>query len=64
MSKTLIISCEVPVLGGLPPSRAVSVILITACFSRSKAFCSTNSAETPSPDLCTDKVKYSFWLNL
>uniref|UniRef100_A0A3Q3LAA5 Uncharacterized protein n=1 Tax=Mastacembelus armatus TaxID=205130 RepID=A0A3Q3LAA5_9TELE len=35
----------VPDLGGFPPSTAVSVSLITACFSRSKAFCSTISAD-------------------
>uniref|UniRef100_A0A3P9AB06 Uncharacterized protein n=1 Tax=Esox lucius TaxID=8010 RepID=A0A3P9AB06_ESOLU len=38
--------CDVPDLGGLPPSTAVSVSWITGCFSRSKAFCSTNSADT------------------
>uniref|UniRef100_A0A3Q3E619 Uncharacterized protein n=1 Tax=Labrus bergylta TaxID=56723 RepID=A0A3Q3E619_9LABR len=40
--------CNVPDLAGFPPSTAVRMSLITACFSRSKAFCSTNSADTPS----------------
>uniref|UniRef100_A0A3B4Z7S2 Uncharacterized protein n=1 Tax=Stegastes partitus TaxID=144197 RepID=A0A3B4Z7S2_9TELE len=53
LSKTLITSCEVPDFGGVPPSTAVSVMVITGCFSRSKAFCSTNSADTLSPALCT-----------
>uniref|UniRef100_A0A3B3BAG9 Uncharacterized protein n=1 Tax=Oryzias melastigma TaxID=30732 RepID=A0A3B3BAG9_ORYME len=43
--------CTVPVLGGLPPSTAVRVSLISGSFSRSKAFSSTNS-------------KYSFGLSL
>uniref|UniRef100_A0A3Q2VIY9 Uncharacterized protein n=1 Tax=Haplochromis burtoni TaxID=8153 RepID=A0A3Q2VIY9_HAPBU len=64
MSNTLITSCEVPDFGGVPPSTAVSVIVMTACFSRSKAFCSTNSADTRSPALCTANEKFSFWLNL
>uniref|UniRef100_A0A3P8T5X8 Uncharacterized protein n=1 Tax=Amphiprion percula TaxID=161767 RepID=A0A3P8T5X8_AMPPE len=52
-------------LGGLPPSTAVSVNLITACFSRSKAFSSTNSADALcSPLLCTSREKYSFGLNM
>uniref|UniRef100_A0A3B4UZA7 Uncharacterized protein n=1 Tax=Seriola dumerili TaxID=41447 RepID=A0A3B4UZA7_SERDU len=60
ISKTLIMIFEVPDLGGLPPSTAVSVMVITGCFSRSKAFCSTNSADTLSPALCTAKEKCSF----
>uniref|UniRef100_A0A3Q4AGU9 Uncharacterized protein n=1 Tax=Mola mola TaxID=94237 RepID=A0A3Q4AGU9_MOLML len=60
MSKTLITSCEVPDFGGFPPSTAVSITVITGCFSRSKAFCSTNSADTLSPVLCTAKEKCSF----
>uniref|UniRef100_A0A3Q3LC05 Uncharacterized protein n=1 Tax=Mastacembelus armatus TaxID=205130 RepID=A0A3Q3LC05_9TELE len=64
MSKTLTTSCDVPVFGGLPPSTAVRVMVITGCFSRSKAFCSTSSADTLSPALCTAKEKCSFWLNL
>uniref|UniRef100_A0A671U7B6 Uncharacterized protein n=1 Tax=Sparus aurata TaxID=8175 RepID=A0A671U7B6_SPAAU len=35
--------CIVPDLAGFPPSTAVKVSLITLCFSRSKAFCSTSS---------------------
>uniref|UniRef100_A0A3Q1I447 Uncharacterized protein n=1 Tax=Anabas testudineus TaxID=64144 RepID=A0A3Q1I447_ANATE len=57
MSKTLIKISAVPDFGGVPPSTAVSVMLITGCFSRSKAFCSTNSADTLSPALCTAKEK-------
>uniref|UniRef100_A0A3B4TBT9 Uncharacterized protein n=1 Tax=Seriola dumerili TaxID=41447 RepID=A0A3B4TBT9_SERDU len=60
LSKTLIMICEVPDFGGLPPSIAVSVMVITGCFSRSKDFCSTNSADTLSPALCTAKEKCSF----
>uniref|UniRef100_A0A8C2WHX6 Uncharacterized protein n=1 Tax=Cyclopterus lumpus TaxID=8103 RepID=A0A8C2WHX6_CYCLU len=56
---------SVPVLGGFPPSTAVSDSLITACFSRSKAFSSTNSADALcSPPPCTSREKYSFWLSL
>uniref|UniRef100_A0A3P8V5K1 Uncharacterized protein n=1 Tax=Cynoglossus semilaevis TaxID=244447 RepID=A0A3P8V5K1_CYNSE len=43
---TLILISEVPVLGGFPPSIAVSVSSITSCFSLSRAFCNTNSADT------------------
>uniref|UniRef100_A0A8C1RGF1 Uncharacterized protein n=1 Tax=Cyprinus carpio TaxID=7962 RepID=A0A8C1RGF1_CYPCA len=65
ISKTLIIIRDVSVLDGVPPSTAVSVSWITGCFSRSKAFCSTNSADTLcSPPLCTAKEKYSFELSL
>uniref|UniRef100_A0A3P8TAD7 Uncharacterized protein n=1 Tax=Amphiprion percula TaxID=161767 RepID=A0A3P8TAD7_AMPPE len=64
ISKTLITSCEVPDFGGVPPSTAVSVMVIIGCFSRSRAFCSTNSADTPSPALCTAKEKCSFGLSL
>uniref|UniRef100_A0A3Q4AE38 Uncharacterized protein n=1 Tax=Mola mola TaxID=94237 RepID=A0A3Q4AE38_MOLML len=54
-----------PVLGGFPPSTAVSVSLIAGCFSRSKDFSSTNSAETLcSPPLCTSREKCSFGLSL
>uniref|UniRef100_A0A8C9XEM3 Uncharacterized protein n=1 Tax=Sander lucioperca TaxID=283035 RepID=A0A8C9XEM3_SANLU len=60
-SCTLTVICNVPVLGGFPPSTAVSVSLITGCFSRSKAFCSTISADiVASPPFCTSRVKCSF----
>uniref|UniRef100_A0A667WIL6 Uncharacterized protein n=1 Tax=Myripristis murdjan TaxID=586833 RepID=A0A667WIL6_9TELE len=55
MSKILIIISEVPDLGGVPPSTAVSVSLIADCFSRSNAFCSTNSADTVSPLFTTGR---------
>uniref|UniRef100_A0A667WVW0 Secreted protein n=1 Tax=Myripristis murdjan TaxID=586833 RepID=A0A667WVW0_9TELE len=64
-SCTLIMICIVPDLGGFPPSTAVSVSLITDCFSRSKAFCKTNSADILcSPPFCTSREKCSFWLSL
>uniref|UniRef100_A0A3Q1IB26 Uncharacterized protein n=1 Tax=Anabas testudineus TaxID=64144 RepID=A0A3Q1IB26_ANATE len=56
--------CMLPDFAGFPPSTAVNVNLITACFSRSKAFCSTNSADTLSPPLLASMEKYSFGLNL
>uniref|UniRef100_A0A4W6BMG2 Uncharacterized protein n=1 Tax=Lates calcarifer TaxID=8187 RepID=A0A4W6BMG2_LATCA len=34
MSKTFIIIWDVPDFGGLPPSTAVRVMVITGCFSR------------------------------
>uniref|UniRef100_A0A3Q0SC40 Uncharacterized protein n=1 Tax=Amphilophus citrinellus TaxID=61819 RepID=A0A3Q0SC40_AMPCI len=53
--------CNDPVLGGFPPSIAVRIRLITDCFSLSRAFCSTNSAEIVcSPPLCTSREKCSF----
>uniref|UniRef100_A0A8C7FJ07 Uncharacterized protein n=1 Tax=Oncorhynchus kisutch TaxID=8019 RepID=A0A8C7FJ07_ONCKI len=63
-SITLIIISKVPDRGGFPPSTAISINLITACFSRSKAFCSTNSAVTLCSSLCTSREKYSFGLRL
>uniref|UniRef100_A0A8C8C276 Uncharacterized protein n=2 Tax=Oncorhynchus TaxID=8016 RepID=A0A8C8C276_ONCTS len=59
MSNTLTITAILPDFGGFPPSTAVSVSWITGCFSRSKAFCSTNSADTLSPPLCVAREKYS-----
>uniref|UniRef100_A0A8C2HGN7 Uncharacterized protein n=1 Tax=Cyprinus carpio TaxID=7962 RepID=A0A8C2HGN7_CYPCA len=57
--------CIVPDLGGFPPSTAVSVSWITGCFSRSKAFCNTNSDDTLCfPPLCTSREKCSFGLSL
>uniref|UniRef100_A0A8C5DM14 Uncharacterized protein n=1 Tax=Gouania willdenowi TaxID=441366 RepID=A0A8C5DM14_GOUWI len=46
-SITVTYSCNNPDLGGFPPSTAVRRSVMTDCFSRSKAFCSTNSADTP-----------------
>uniref|UniRef100_A0A8D3CCY6 Uncharacterized protein n=1 Tax=Scophthalmus maximus TaxID=52904 RepID=A0A8D3CCY6_SCOMX len=55
MSLTSItLTVNFPDLGGFPPSTAVRMSLITDCFSRSKDFCSTNSADTP---------KICQWLN-
>ncbi|KAJ0002436.1 hypothetical protein NQD34_007584, partial [Periophthalmus magnuspinnatus] len=60
-SITFTLICRVPDLGGLPPSTADNKSAITDCFSRSKGFCNTNSADTPcSPPLCTSREKYSF----
>uniref|UniRef100_A0A3B3RJ41 Secreted protein n=1 Tax=Paramormyrops kingsleyae TaxID=1676925 RepID=A0A3B3RJ41_9TELE len=57
-TRTLIVA--VPVFAGFPPSNAVSTSWIMACFSLSKAFCSTNSADTLcSPSLCISRVKWS-----
>uniref|UniRef100_A0A3P9MWC9 Uncharacterized protein n=1 Tax=Poecilia reticulata TaxID=8081 RepID=A0A3P9MWC9_POERE len=63
ISSTRIIISDVPDFTGVPPSIAVSVSLINSCFSRSKAFCRTNSADTLSP-LCTFKEKYSLGFSL
>uniref|UniRef100_A0A3P9MBN4 Uncharacterized protein n=1 Tax=Oryzias latipes TaxID=8090 RepID=A0A3P9MBN4_ORYLA len=60
ISKTLITSCEVPVFAGVPPSTAVSVRVMTGCLSLSSALCSTNSADTLPPALCTAKEKCWF----
>ncbi|KAJ0002443.1 hypothetical protein NQD34_007591, partial [Periophthalmus magnuspinnatus] len=49
MSNTLITTCIVPDLAGVPPSNAVSVSVIKDCFSRSKTFCSCNSGIDISP---------------
>uniref|UniRef100_A0A8P4G391 Uncharacterized protein n=1 Tax=Dicentrarchus labrax TaxID=13489 RepID=A0A8P4G391_DICLA len=56
--------CIVPDFTGFPPSTAVNVSLIIGCFSRSKAFCSTNSADALSPPLLTSMAKCSLGLNL
>uniref|UniRef100_A0A671UA23 Uncharacterized protein n=1 Tax=Sparus aurata TaxID=8175 RepID=A0A671UA23_SPAAU len=62
---TVICMTAVPDLSGFPPSTAVSVSLIIGCFSRSKAFCSTISANiVGSPPFCTSRVKCSFGLSL
>uniref|UniRef100_A0A3Q2Y1H8 Uncharacterized protein n=1 Tax=Hippocampus comes TaxID=109280 RepID=A0A3Q2Y1H8_HIPCM len=63
MSSTFTTIVIVPDLGGVPPSTAVNVSVITACFSLSKSFLSTNSGVTLSP-LCTSREKCSFWLSL
>uniref|UniRef100_A0A3B3T992 Secreted protein n=1 Tax=Paramormyrops kingsleyae TaxID=1676925 RepID=A0A3B3T992_9TELE len=65
LSITFTIICNVPDLGGFPPSTAVSRSRITGCFSRSKAFCRTNSADTLcSPALCASNENCSFGLSL
>uniref|UniRef100_A0A3B3TA07 Uncharacterized protein n=1 Tax=Paramormyrops kingsleyae TaxID=1676925 RepID=A0A3B3TA07_9TELE len=46
MSRTFMTISEVPDLGGDPPSTAVRRSFMSDCFSRSRFFCSTNSAET------------------
>uniref|UniRef100_A0A3Q3E604 Uncharacterized protein n=1 Tax=Labrus bergylta TaxID=56723 RepID=A0A3Q3E604_9LABR len=63
-SITFTIICIVPDLAGFPPSTAVNVSLIIGCFSLSKAFCSSNSADTLSPPLLTSTEKCSLGLNL
>uniref|UniRef100_A0A8C6SXH7 Uncharacterized protein n=1 Tax=Neogobius melanostomus TaxID=47308 RepID=A0A8C6SXH7_9GOBI len=64
-SMILINKLSVPVLGGLPPSKAVSTSLIAGCFSRSKGFCRTNSGlASCSSSLCKSREKYSFVLSL
>uniref|UniRef100_A0A669EQS6 Uncharacterized protein n=1 Tax=Oreochromis niloticus TaxID=8128 RepID=A0A669EQS6_ORENI len=42
ISKTCIITSDVPDLDGVPPSTAVTVRFITGCFSLSSVFCKTN----------------------
>uniref|UniRef100_A0AAQ5YH16 Uncharacterized protein n=1 Tax=Amphiprion ocellaris TaxID=80972 RepID=A0AAQ5YH16_AMPOC len=63
ISKTLITSCEVPDFGGVPPSTAVSVMVIIGCFSR--CFCSFKIGILPSlPLSLISKRKWSFSLIL
>uniref|UniRef100_A0A3Q2P1B9 Uncharacterized protein n=1 Tax=Fundulus heteroclitus TaxID=8078 RepID=A0A3Q2P1B9_FUNHE len=65
MSKTFTNIVMLPDLAGVPPSMAVmTVSLMVGCFSRSRAFCSTSSADTLSSFLWTSKEKYSFRLSL
>uniref|UniRef100_A0A3Q0SC92 Uncharacterized protein n=1 Tax=Amphilophus citrinellus TaxID=61819 RepID=A0A3Q0SC92_AMPCI len=64
MSNTFISISDVPVFGGDPPSTAVNKSCIFAFFSRSKAFCSTNSGDILSPLLCVARLKYSLALSL
>uniref|UniRef100_A0A3Q0RZC2 Uncharacterized protein n=1 Tax=Amphilophus citrinellus TaxID=61819 RepID=A0A3Q0RZC2_AMPCI len=64
ISKTCIITCDVPDLNGDPPSIAVTVRFITGCFSRSNVFCKTNSADTLSSPLIVAREKYSFGVSL
>uniref|UniRef100_A0AAY4DIV5 Uncharacterized protein n=1 Tax=Denticeps clupeoides TaxID=299321 RepID=A0AAY4DIV5_9TELE len=42
---------------GVPPSTAVTVARIMDCFSRSRGVCSTSSADTLPPMLCTSREK-------
>uniref|UniRef100_A0AAY4DIC0 Uncharacterized protein n=1 Tax=Denticeps clupeoides TaxID=299321 RepID=A0AAY4DIC0_9TELE len=44
---------------GVPPSTAVTVARIMDCFSRSRGVCSTSSADTLPPMLCTSREKCS-----
>uniref|UniRef100_A0A671QDZ4 Uncharacterized protein n=1 Tax=Sinocyclocheilus anshuiensis TaxID=1608454 RepID=A0A671QDZ4_9TELE len=55
---------NVPDLGCFPPSTPVRTNLIVACFSRSKALFSTNSADTLWSSLCVSRLKCSFGLSL
>uniref|UniRef100_A0A4W4E8D5 Uncharacterized protein n=1 Tax=Electrophorus electricus TaxID=8005 RepID=A0A4W4E8D5_ELEEL len=64
ISSTLTKISKVPDFGGLPPSTAVRVSLITDCFSRSNAFCRTSSADTLCPLVCISSEKYPFGLSL
>uniref|UniRef100_A0A669ETX3 Uncharacterized protein n=2 Tax=Oreochromis TaxID=8139 RepID=A0A669ETX3_ORENI len=59
MSNTRTSISDVPVFGGDPPSIAVNKSCILACFSRSRAFCSTNSGDMLFPLLCVARLKYS-----
>uniref|UniRef100_A0A3Q4GQN7 Uncharacterized protein n=1 Tax=Neolamprologus brichardi TaxID=32507 RepID=A0A3Q4GQN7_NEOBR len=43
ISKTCIITSDVPDLDGVPPSAAITVRFITGCFSLSSIFCKTSS---------------------
>ncbi|XDV54076.1 hypothetical protein PO909_022450 [Leuciscus waleckii] len=61
---TFIIIFRVPDLGGFPPSVPVRTNLIVACFSRSKALLSTNSADTLWSSLSVSRLKCSFGLSL
>uniref|UniRef100_A0A3B5Q924 Uncharacterized protein n=1 Tax=Xiphophorus maculatus TaxID=8083 RepID=A0A3B5Q924_XIPMA len=56
--------CMLPDVKGFPPSTAVRVSFIVDCFSLSKAFCRTNSADTLPRLLLTSIEKYSFGLIL
>uniref|UniRef100_A0A671Q5R3 Uncharacterized protein n=1 Tax=Sinocyclocheilus anshuiensis TaxID=1608454 RepID=A0A671Q5R3_9TELE len=62
ISITFIIIFNAPDLGGFPPSTPVSTNLTVACFSRSKALFSTNSADTLWSSLCVSRLKCSFGL--
>uniref|UniRef100_A0A673KMY5 Uncharacterized protein n=1 Tax=Sinocyclocheilus rhinocerous TaxID=307959 RepID=A0A673KMY5_9TELE len=62
LSIMVIIIFTVPDLGCFPPSTPVRTNLIVACFSRSKALFSTNSADTLWSSLCVSRLKCSFGL--
>uniref|UniRef100_A0A4W6BN48 Uncharacterized protein n=1 Tax=Lates calcarifer TaxID=8187 RepID=A0A4W6BN48_LATCA len=62
ISSTFISISDVPEFGGDPPSTAVNRSCSCGFFSRSSAFCSTNSGDTLSPLLCVARLKYSFGL--
>uniref|UniRef100_A0A3P8T6Z1 Uncharacterized protein n=1 Tax=Amphiprion percula TaxID=161767 RepID=A0A3P8T6Z1_AMPPE len=63
LSSTFISISDVPVFGGEPPSTAVNSSCIFGFFSRSNAFCNTNSGDTLSPRFCVARLKYSFGLS-
>uniref|UniRef100_A0A8C4DQX1 Uncharacterized protein n=1 Tax=Dicentrarchus labrax TaxID=13489 RepID=A0A8C4DQX1_DICLA len=52
VSNTFISISDVPEFGGLPPSTAVNTSCICGLFSRSRAFCSTNSGDILSSLVC------------
>uniref|UniRef100_A0A8C2WHV5 Uncharacterized protein n=1 Tax=Cyclopterus lumpus TaxID=8103 RepID=A0A8C2WHV5_CYCLU len=62
ISSTFILISDVPEFGGVPPSTAVNMSCICGFFSRSRAFCSTNSGDKLSPRLCVDRLKYSLYV--
>uniref|UniRef100_A0A3B4WCE1 Uncharacterized protein n=1 Tax=Seriola lalandi dorsalis TaxID=1841481 RepID=A0A3B4WCE1_SERLL len=49
----------VPDLGGFPPSTAVSIILCSWCFSRSRDFCKTKNGTLSSALSRICMLKYS-----
>uniref|UniRef100_A0A452U9N5 Uncharacterized protein n=2 Tax=Ursus TaxID=9639 RepID=A0A452U9N5_URSMA len=54
----------VPVLGGVPPSSAVRVNLISACSSRSSALSSTSCGNMPSGLSCNVRRKWELGLTV
>uniref|UniRef100_A0A8C8Y1L1 Uncharacterized protein n=3 Tax=Felidae TaxID=9681 RepID=A0A8C8Y1L1_PANLE len=64
MSKTSMRTRAVPDLGGVPPSSAVRVNLISACSSRSSALSSTSCGNMPSELSCNLRWKWEFGLTV
>uniref|UniRef100_A0A3B4UYZ4 Uncharacterized protein n=1 Tax=Seriola dumerili TaxID=41447 RepID=A0A3B4UYZ4_SERDU len=64
MSSTFISISDVPEFGLDPPSTAINRSCRFGFFSRSRAFCNTNSGYMFSPLLCVARLKYSFGLSL